>query len=381
MPEEQFKQLDKSLFNEQLDLVALRVPSRRCQEFRLNFGSYIICRTRLGSILLLKPRMSSIVADKDDKTKRLMLLKTTVRNTNLDGMPEDLAQWIQLQQDVEVIRYSVKLNYDYFTAGEVLERILPKGVEIPAAFEQVGHLIHLNLRDELLPYKYVIGQVLLDKIPTCKTVVNKVGKIDTVFRTFEMEVIAGEDNTLVSLKEENCVFKFDYREVYWNSRLQQEHTRLVQSFKKTDIIADMFCGIGPFVLPAAKKGCRVYGNDLNPRCFYYLNENLKLNKLEERVTTYNLDAREFIRQIAGEDVPITQIVMNLPVSAELFCDVFRTCFSVSQLGELSHRTTLTLFLEFIVTCSVVRIQWKIRFKCAIEEYLMYRDWKEFFRLR
>ena len=44
--------------------------------------------------------------------------------------------------------------------------------------------------------------------------------------------------------------------------------------------------------------------------------------------TFNLDAREFIAQIAKEDIPITQIVMNLPVSAELFCDVFRSCFSV-----------------------------------------------------
>lgn len=89
-------------------------------------------------------------------------------------------------------------------------------------------------------------------------------------------------------------------------------------------------GLVLFVLPAAKKGCRVYGNDLNPRCFYYLNENLKLNKLEKHVTTYNLDARDFISQIAGENVPITQIIMNLPVSAELFCDVFRKCFSVCR---------------------------------------------------
>ena len=72
----------------------------------------------------------------------------------------------------------------------------------------------------------------------------------------------------------------------------------------------------------------MYGNDLNPRCYYYLNENLKLNKLEKRVSTYNMDARDFITQIVGEDKAITQIVMNLPVSAELFCDVFRTCFSV-----------------------------------------------------
>lgn len=159
-------------------------------------------------------------------------------------------------------------------------------MEIPSAFEQVGHLIHLNLRDELLPYKYIIGQVLLDKNPSCKTVVNKVGKIDTVFRTFEMELLAGEDNTIVSLKEENCIFKFDYKLVYWNSRLQHEHARLVHSFSKDDIVADMFCGIGPFVLPAAKKGCVVYGNDLNPYCYKFLNENLKLNKVLTMRLTY-----------------------------------------------------------------------------------------------
>lgn len=32
-------------------------------------------------------------------------------------------------------------------------------MEIPSAFETVGTLIHLNLRDEQLPYKYDIGQV------------------------------------------------------------------------------------------------------------------------------------------------------------------------------------------------------------------------------
>lgn len=173
----------------------------------------------------------------------------------------------------------MKCDFHVFSDVQILSRILPKGSEIPSAFEQVGHLIHLNLRDELLPYKYVIGQVLLDKIPTCKTVVNKVGKIDTVFRTFDMELLAGEDNTVVTLKEENCIFEFDYRKVYWNSRLQHEHARLVSTFAKTDVVADMFCGIGPFVLPAAKKGCVVYGNDLNPFCFEFLNKNLKLNKV------------------------------------------------------------------------------------------------------
>jgi hypothetical protein len=39
-----------------------------------------------------------------------------------------------------------------------------------------------------LPYKHLIAQVILDKNPTIKTVVNKIGNIETEFRTFPMEV-------------------------------------------------------------------------------------------------------------------------------------------------------------------------------------------------
>lgn len=35
--------------------------------------------------------------------------------------------------------------------------------------------------------------MVIQKNPNLKTVINKVGKIDTVFRTFQMEVIAGEN--------------------------------------------------------------------------------------------------------------------------------------------------------------------------------------------
>ena len=50
---------------------------------------------------------------------------------------------------------------------------------MPTSFESVGHIAHLNLRDELLPYKHVIGQVLLDKNSSIRTVVNKVASSHT----------------------------------------------------------------------------------------------------------------------------------------------------------------------------------------------------------
>lgn len=46
-------------------------------------------------------------------------------------------------------------------------------------------------------------------------------------------------------------------QVYWNSRLEQEHKRLISSFQPGERIVDVMAGIGPFAIPAAQRGCQV----------------------------------------------------------------------------------------------------------------------------
>lgn len=75
------------------------------------------------------------------------------------------------------------------------------------------------------------------------------------------------------------MFTFDFTKVYWNSRLHTEHDRLVQLFSPDDVIADVFAGVGPFALPAAKKGCGVLANDLNPESYKWLLRNIENNKV------------------------------------------------------------------------------------------------------
>jgi len=113
-------------------------------------------------------------------------------------------------------------------------------------------------------------QVILDKNKHIKTVVNKIGSIDATFRFFKMEIIAGEDCMQTQVRESGCVFGFDFSRVYWNSRLHTEHERLVRLMSRADVLCDMTGGVGPFALPAGKKGCLVYTNDLNPDSYKVL---------------------------------------------------------------------------------------------------------------
>ena len=76
-------------------------------------------------------------------------------------------------------------------------------------------------------------------------------------------------------------YRFNFAEVYWNTRLSTEHLRLVDLFEPGELIVDAFAGVGPFGLPAARKGCFVLASDLNPASARALAANVKLNKVRD----------------------------------------------------------------------------------------------------
>lgn len=134
----------------------------------------------------MRPKMKRIYDDPEDTQKRLLILDEKFQS--IDDLPEHLKQF-NTQQGGQAQEHKLELGYEHFSVDEVLNKLLPNLAEIPSAFEQAGHLAHLNLRGEALPYKNLIARVLLDKNPTIKTVVNKIGNIETEFRTFPMEVL------------------------------------------------------------------------------------------------------------------------------------------------------------------------------------------------
>ncbi|XP_060964237.1 tRNA (guanine(37)-N1)-methyltransferase 2 [Cannabis sativa] len=292
--------LDESKFDLNLKLWALRIPRQLCK-----------AATRLlNGYLLDKPRVKPITEDPTCEKNRYMILSESVQNFDLSDIPNDKLEELRGLCEIDVVPYTLTLGYSYWGADHILKQILPAGVEVPSSFETIGHIAHLNIHDELLPFKDVIAKVIYDKnYPRIKTIVNKVGTISNEFRVPKFEVLAGENDMVTEVKQYRLTFKLDYGLVYWNSRLEHEHTRLVSQFQAGQIICDMFAGIGPFAIPAAQKECIVFANDLNPDSIRYLKINAEVNKVDDYVCPYNTDARKFIAQMmtVPEEIELNHI--------------------------------------------------------------------------
>lgn len=273
--------LNKAAFTKTLNIAAASVRDNR------NLTRIRQSLLKSADILPFE-RLSAVVLDPDTtlaaKGCKALLLKPAISATQPETWGPILSELVS-RNEVGVVPYELRLDYDYWTYRDVLTSLLPPELhdDIPAGFNTAGHVAHLNLRDQHLPYKSLIGQVLVDKNQHIRTVINKTDNVGTEsqFRTFGYEVLAGPDDLNVEVSENGCVFKFDYSKVYWNSKLEKEHTRLVRMFKPGEVVCDVMGGIGPFAVPAGKRGVFVWANDYNPESYKYLQDAITRNKVSQ----------------------------------------------------------------------------------------------------
>ncbi|KAJ9506528.1 hypothetical protein QJQ45_005025 [Haematococcus lacustris] len=263
--------VNHSLFNSTLTVPALRVPKRQCADLMKQLRGYTLER----------PKIRCVVGDGQELDTRLLLLEPYADDV---GLPEPVQQAAS-KHGLALTSYDLPLSYEQHNVDQVLKKLLPAGVDAPASFETVGHIIHLNLREEQLPYRYLIGQV---------------GAIDNEFRVFSMELLAGQPGTETEVVQHGMRFRLDFAQVYWNSRLEAEHQRLVaRHFRPGQVVVDVMAGVGPFAVPAAQAGCTVYANDLNPSSARYMAANARLNHLSGSIHVFNMDGRDFVRLLCS----------------------------------------------------------------------------------
>lgn len=156
---------------------------------------------------------------------------------------------------------------------------------LPSSYQKIGDIVILNLKKELWKYDKQIGKILLKKIPSTRTVCRRTDFITTKHRKPSLKVIAGDKKTETIHKEHGILYKLDVNEIMFAKGNLNERKRISKLVKKDEVVVDMFSGIGYFSIGIAKtsKPKRVYSIEINPIAYHYLWENIKLNKLEDKI--------------------------------------------------------------------------------------------------
>ncbi|MDE1842731.1 MAG: class I SAM-dependent methyltransferase family protein [Thaumarchaeota archaeon] len=194
-----------------------------------------------------------------------------------------------------------------------------EAAEMYGAFDQIGNIIILRVPDSLLPKRKTIGEVLLDKVKTAKSVYYQSSPVEGDYRIRRLELLAGEDNTITEYKEHGCRFKVDVEKTFFSPRLATERQRIADLIKDGETVINMFGGVGMFSIVAAKKKkCHVYNIDINPDAVRLCSENISLNKLKGTVQSIEGDAAKVVEdrlQDTGD-----RVLMLLPERSDEFLD-------------------------------------------------------------
>jgi len=189
--------------------------------------------------------------------------------------------------------------------------------ELYGAFDQIGNIIILRIPDSLLSKRKIIGEVLLQKVKTAKSVYYQSSPVEGDYRIRKVELLAGEDKTETEYKEHGCRFKIDVEKTFFSPRLSTERERIADLIRDGETVINMFGGVGMFSIVAAKKKkCHVYNIDINPYAARLCSENILLNKLKGTVESIEGDASKIIEERLLETGD--RVLMLLPERSDEF---------------------------------------------------------------
>ncbi|MFX1393090.1 MAG: class I SAM-dependent methyltransferase family protein [Promethearchaeota archaeon] len=268
-----------------------------------------------------------------------------------DYLIDKLTESIGKDFDFQIISKGSVSNpkYMFNSLQEVLKNKIPENYFdlIPKSYDILGEIAIIELdkfssheEKEIELIKRKIAEAIIITNKKVKTIYEKTSEIKGPYRLRELALLYGEDTSETIHKENKCSFKLDVKLTFFTPRLVYERKRIVSSdIKRNEIIVDLFAGVGPFSIQIAKKhDAIIHSFDINPDAYNYIIENIKLNKIKDKVIPHNLDIKNLLipsnRLGLSLKGKVDRIIMNLPEKSLEYTDV--VCFLMKKTGGMLH---------------------------------------------
>jgi len=129
-----------------------------------------------------------------------------------------------------------------------------------------------------------------------KTVLIQASPVAGDFRLRRLTHVAGENKTSTIHKEHGCLFSVDVAKCYFSPRLSHERMRIAGIVKPNETVINMFAGVGCFSIIIAKhaNAAKVFSIDANPAAIQFMQQNIRLNRVYDKVIPLLGDSKEII---------------------------------------------------------------------------------------
>jgi len=222
---------------------------------------------------------------------------------------------------------------------EVLARQLPSSIIplVSKSFDVIGDIAIIELSPTTEPFEKSIAEALMKVHKNVKTVYSKAGPITDNQRLRPLHHVLGANRTQTIHTEMGCRFKIDISKAFFSPRLSAEHGRVAEQVRRGEHVVDMFAGVGPFSILIAKRlnDVQIDAIDANPEAAKLIEENARMNKVQDRMKVWSGDARVVVKNnLAGM---ASRVVMNHPSQAREFLEP--ACEALRRDGGIVHYYT------------------------------------------
>ncbi|MBI2102643.1 class I SAM-dependent methyltransferase family protein [Candidatus Woesearchaeota archaeon] len=191
---------------------------------------------------------------------------------------------------------------------------------LPRSQEIVGHILILEIPEELTSKEKLIAEAYLNINRQIDTVVRKEGIHSGEFRTRTVRILAGKKSKETVHKESGVDIKLHLEKTYFSARSGNERLRITKMIKPGEDVLVMFSGAAPYPLVFARNSDarQIYGIELNPLAHAYAHENIHLNRLEHKITLHNGNVLTILPKLKRK---FDRIAMPLPKTGEDFLPI------------------------------------------------------------
>ncbi len=165
-----------------------------------------------------------------------------------------------------------------------------------------------------------------------RTLLEKTDKFKGRLRIQKTNYLLGERTKEALYNENGCIFRFNVDRCYFSPRLAAERKELACLVKNGESVLVLFGGVAPFAIVIARlaKPKHVVSLELSRVCTAYARENVKRNKVEEKVEIIQGDVRKRLPLLREK---FDRIVMPRPNLADTFLNVV---FPKAKRGCIIH---------------------------------------------